>query len=555
MAFLSNRRIRASQVAPFGPQGSINRNFIWTPMTRRTAAVLKAKLADSPSLARAANEPGILWLLFLAAWCGLLAGLLEVGTIVLRKHVVDPDRLYKLSRHFGWLIPLSNLGVFLVLGLLGCLFIVVWRRQGRWIFSRALCALTILPSILVAFPRIYALAWLALALGAATRLVPLIEQKGRTLRRVVWASLPAMVAIVAILAAAIGMGDWSRQKREASRPLPPSGSPNVLLIVLDTVAAGHLGILGYHRPTSTTLTELAERGINFESARAGSSWTLPSHATMFTGRWLHELSVGWLTPLDQERPTLAEFLSERGYATAGFVANTFYCGHSSGLDRGFTRYNDFYFPELTALKTCVLVSRALAGFQTIIYFIEDWLEDAGLLPFVERAWQAVDTDRKAAAEVNRELLGWLSDRTQPERPFFAFLNYFDAHYPYQLPSGRLHRFGTEPTDQYQRILIQHWWDIDKTTLSPDGIAFAVDAYDDCIADLDEQIGKLVDEARRARGIEEHLADHRGGPRRKLRRTSPHLRSRVEPLRHRAPCSPPFHSTGRPHTKKDSQRAG
>ena len=92
-----------------------------------------------------------------------------------------------------------------------------------------------------------------------------------------------------------------------------------------------------------------------------------------------------------------------------------------------------------------------------------------------------------------------SQRTQPERPFFAFLNYFDAHYPYQLPPGRLHRFGVEPTDNYQRILIQHWWELDKTTVSPEGVAFAADAYDDCIADLDEQLGKLVDELDR-RGV-------------------------------------------------------
>ena len=101
--------------------------------------------------------------------------------------------------------------------------------------------------------------------------------------------------------------------------------------------------------------------------------------------------------------------------------------------------------------------------------------------------------------VNRELLDWLSRRARPERPFFAFLNYFDAHYPYQLPPGRLHRFGVEPTDNYQRILIQHWWELDKTTLSPEGVAFAADAYDDCIADLDEQLGKLVDELDR-RGV-------------------------------------------------------
>jgi arylsulfatase A-like enzyme len=79
------------------------------------------------------------------------------------------------------------------------------------------------------------------------------------------------------------------------------------------------------------------------------------------------------------------------------------------------------------------------------------------------------------------------------------LNYFDAHFPYQLQPGRVHRFGVEPTDNYQRILIQHWWELDKSTLSPEGVAFAADAYDDCIADLDEQIGKLVDELER-RGV-------------------------------------------------------
>ena len=79
------------------------------------------------------------------------------------------------------------------------------------------------------------------------------------------------------------------------------------------------------------------------------------------------------------------------------------------------------------------------------------------------------------------------------------MNYFDAHYPYQLPPGRLHRFGVEPTDKYQRILIQHWWELDKTTALTQGVAFAADAYDDCIADLDEQLGKLVDELDR-RGV-------------------------------------------------------
>ena len=238
--------------------------------------------------------------------------------------------------------------------------------RRRWLFTRGLCALFILPSILVAFPRVYGLAWLVVALGMATRLVPFIERWGSRLRRFILVGLSGAVVAVAVLGGSLYFEDRIKQTREYARPMPPPGSPNVLLIVLDTVAAGHLNLHGYHRSTSTTLIELAERGIRFDSARAASSWTLPSHATMFTGRWLHELSVGWLTPLDDACPTLAEFLGDRGYATAGFVGNTLFCAADSGLSRGFTHYQDYIFPELTALKTAVLVSRALEGFQTVV---------------------------------------------------------------------------------------------------------------------------------------------------------------------------------------------
>ncbi len=123
----------------------------------------------------------------------------------------------------------------------------------------------------------------------------------------------------------------------------------------------------------------------------------------------------------------------------------------------------------------------------------------------------LDRNRKDAGEVNRELLDWLSTRDQPDRPYFAFLNYFDAHYRYVLKPGRLHRFGAEPDDEYKRILIDHWGTMDKAGVSPSGVAFAADAYDDCIADLDEQVGKLIDTLDR-RGILAHtwlivVADH------------------------------------------------
>ena len=437
--------------------------------------------------------------LLLSAWCGLVAGLLEVGAVVLRKQVFDSDHLDRMSRHFVWLIPLSNLGVFLALGLVGCLVILVWPSRGHWLVARGLGALALLPPLLGAVPQIYSLAWFVLALGLTAQLIPLIERRSRGFRRLVLVSFPVAVAVVAGLGASLWVTDRIKQAREDARPLPPPGSPNVLLIVLDTVAAGHLSLHGYERATSTTLVELAERGIRFDSARASSSWTLPSHATLFTGRWPHELSAGWFTPLDRTHPTLAEFLGDRGYATAGFVANTWYCAVDSGLSRGFTRYRDYIFPGLTAFKLAMLVRRALDNFNALVDSTEDWLDSAGLLPSVQRLRRWLDDDRKRAAVVNRELLDWLSRRAQAERPFFAFVNYNDAHDPYELPPGRLHRFGAEPPDQRLRFLIQHWGALDRSTVLPKGVEFAAAAYDDCIADLDEQLGRLVDELGR-RGV-------------------------------------------------------
>jgi arylsulfatase A-like enzyme len=465
----------------------------------------------SPDPVRPRSRPTLPTIFAMSAWCGLVAGLLEVATIVLRKRVFDADEILKLSHHFVWLIPVANLCIFIALAVIGSAVLLIWPHRGHWLFARALAAFTLLPPLLAAFPRIYAAALLLLAAGFALRVVPIIERNRWRFHRFLLAGFSLALAIVAILASSVWYRDHSRQVAEDARPLPPPGSPNVLMLVLDTVAASHTSVNGYERATTNTLSELAARGIRFDCARSTSSWTLPSHASMFTGRWLHELWLGWLTPLDGRQPTIAEFLRNHGYATAGFVANTSYCGSSSGLSRGFSHYEDYIFPRLTTLKNCRMVSRALENYEVMLYFTKDVLRDLGCLDAVQFIHESLDSNRKDAAEVNRELLEWLSTRDQPDRPFFAFLNYFDAHSRYVLKPGRLHRFGAEPDDDYKRILIDHWQEMDKAGVSPSGVAFASDAYDDCIADLDEQVGKLIDALDR-RGVLERtwlivVSDH------------------------------------------------
>ncbi len=121
--------------------------------------------------------------------------------------------------------------------------------------------------ILVVFPQVYAWAKAIVVLGAAARLVPLLERHPTGFLRFVRISSPSLLAILLALVVSPWVGDAIKQSREKRRSLPPPGSPSVLLIVMDTVAAGHLSLCGYERNTTPNLVKLAERGIRFDWRR------------------------------------------------------------------------------------------------------------------------------------------------------------------------------------------------------------------------------------------------------------------------------------------------
>jgi arylsulfatase A-like enzyme len=351
-----------------------------------------------------------------------------------------------------------------------------------------------------------------LALGIAVWVVPWLQGRTSNPRRFLLCSLPALLASVLLLAGSIVVDDWLKQRREAARALPPAGSPNVLLIVLDTVRADRLSLYGYGRPTSPFLERLAKRGVRFEAARATAPWTLPSHAGFFTGRWSHELRAEWLTPLRCPFPMLAEYLASRGYATAGIVANTGYCSYETGLDRGFTYYDDYRLVRLGFLRTAIFVEWVLKKLFDLDLRYE------GDPPFSlsdSIGHWFYDGDRRDAASINRAFLEWLSRRREPGRPFFAFLNYFDAHAPYKLPAGGTPRIGPPPVTRDEvRIVNKTWPDIEKAALGPHYVRLARDAYDNCIAYLDEQVAALCAELERRRVLDQAvvlvLSDHGEG---------------------------------------------
>ena len=441
------------------------------------------------------NRLGPLDLLLLSAWCGLAAGELEVITRVANRAISATNRLYMMTRHFVWLVPMIDLVLFLGIGAFLATATKFWPRRAGWLSLRLICVFTVLPALLLAGRQILPIAWLIFAMGAASCLAPVLERNGAGLRRwLIW-SFPALLGIVLVQAGWIFGGERLSQWREQRRPLPPSGTPNVLLIVLDTVRADHLSLYGYERPTSTTMERLARQGLRFDRARAAAPWTLASHATLFTGRWPHELGVKWMHPVTGNVPTLAEYLGTRGYATAGFVGNTFYCSYDSGLNRGFTHYKDYVLDKLDALRTVHLIDLSLKTVPRIVTTLGQFLPFPGLM-----FRHIAHADRKDAEVVNGEFLDWLSRRSEPARPFFAFINYVDAHAPYVLPPGARDRFGLVPeTEMDFLFLLEGWLQVDKLKISQQGRTLARDSYDNCLAYLDEQLGKLFDELQ-ARGV-------------------------------------------------------
>ncbi|HEU4565395.1 MAG TPA: sulfatase, partial [Gemmatimonadaceae bacterium] len=239
--------------------------------------------------------------------------------------------------------------------------------------------------------------------------------------------------------------------------------------ILDTVRAASLSLYGYAQPTTPKLARWAARGVVFEQAMAPAPWTLPSHGTLFTGRWPHELSAGWLTPLDGRWPTLAERFAARGYRTAGFVANHFYTTHESGLERGFLRYEDFRhsLPQL-------VLSSAIG--QTVVAMHDAASAVGSRRDIPAAAWHALRppperlADRKAAPVVREEFEEWLEEQPT-DRPFFAFLNYFDAHKPYEAPAEFRRRI-TGPGESRR-------------------------AYDASIAYLDDEVSRLLGDLARS----------------------------------------------------------
>ncbi|HWP48980.1 MAG TPA: sulfatase [Candidatus Limnocylindrales bacterium] len=424
----------------------------------------KKSVLSTPSIA-----PGKL--LLLAAWFALATGLGEISIRAVQKFFLH-QRIY-VSPQVVWMAPLADLVLFLLSGSILLLVARFWPRATSPKIVVFIFALLGFSGPLLWFPKLHILAALLLAIGLSVQTARLLEKHISTFYLFSRYTLGGMLAVV--MALAVGINEWQVLiERNALAKLPPAppGTPNVLLIVLDTVRASSLSLYGYNRPTTPSLEKLAKTGVVFEKAFATSSWTLPSHASLFTARYPHEVSADWLKPLDATYPVLAEVFQTYGYVTAGFVANLLYGTYETGLARGFIHYEDYPISPEMVIKSSWLAR----------IFVDKLKLIKG------------DTDKlvyKWAEEINEDFLSWLSCHNS--RPFFVFLNYMDAHAPYLPPKPFDTLFGPKRPRPDKSV---------RRTWSPQEIQVERDAYEGCIAYLDHQLGLLFDELQK-RGILEN----------------------------------------------------
>jgi len=366
------------------------------------------------------REMAALDVLAVASFAALFAGLALVTIAAFRRFVLH--QLTFNSLDIAWMAPLGTLAVFLIPAVPIAIAAALAPRLIRPRLVFGLFGFLALLSILLLF-RLRTAASLLLALGAAWQLaVSAARRSGAVLRRLRLGA-SAMAGVTALLAALVLLVLPAVARRHSPSTAPP-GAPNVLLLLLDTVRAEELGMYGYPKPTSPRIDDIAARGVVFDRAIAPSSWTLASHASMFTGRRPGELSARWWTPLDRAYPTVAEVLRDHGYRTAGFAANFAYTGVESGLSRGFQHYEDLVRTWRQVVWSSALAQvplvRSLASART-----GDSVWAALRRHELRIAGRARSRDHKTAARATGDLLRWLE--RQERGPFFAFINFFDAH--------------------------------------------------------------------------------------------------------------------------------
>jgi len=284
------------------------------------------------------------------------------------------------------------------------------------------------------------------------------------------AVLVALLALSWGAAAAWTFVEESRAAFPAGVPPSRSQRPNVLLIVLDAVRPDHMSCYGYERKTTPNIDAFAAEARVYTNAVSPSCWTLPSHASLFTGLPYSAHGVGYgHQSLDARFETLAEKLKAAGYQTVGVSSNG-YISSFSGLSRGFEFFSNF-----NPRRHRILTPTAAEALVWDVLKCRDWLS--------------------YTSPMHKRLGEWFRNRYRPDKPFFMFLNYLDVHEHRVLTLHRLRWTAPEVVTKWeerdQHVKVPDYMMTGRDTLSPEEMRDWETFYDERVAYVDRKLGNLL----------------------------------------------------------------
>lgn len=262
-------------------------------------------------------------------------------------------------------------------------------------------------------------------------------------------------------------------------------SRNVILITVDSLRADHLGCYGYSRETSPTIDNLAASGHRFANAFAHSGTTRTSFPAILTSSYA--LMHGGYKRLSTDRTLLSEVLSEGRYHTGGFHSNPF-LSEEFGYARGFDAFYD-------GQETTSLLGRLRQGVK------HNLNPNGKLFQFLKRTFEA--TEKHAGVEIGSpyERADDLTDRAveflrgSGSEPTFLWIHYMDVHHPYVPPERHQQAFRDEPVGDRSSTQLRRKMLESPEELTEEEHQTLIDLYDAEIRFTDEQIQRLLDEAR------------------------------------------------------------
>ncbi len=230
--------------------------------------------------------------------------------------------------------------------------------------------------------------------------------------------------------------------------------PDIIFIVLDTQRADRLGCYGRERAFTPNLDQFARQGMLFEQAISPAQWTIPSHASFFTGLYptAHQVTQS-AHSLSPDQPHLAESLRQSGYETIGFCNNPLVGILNNGFKRGFDTFYNYggaipSTPQSSSRLPWPLnkLGEAYTQFlRRISYPIQNFFGQSDLAfrlslnAWLTPLWSKFANFKGQNARSVRDVSHFLRQREQlapaeqAEKPLFLFLNLMETHLPFWPP--------------------------------------------------------------------------------------------------------------------------